>query len=272
MPSRKRFAGYPSAVAFAQPDGKRPLQHLLWGDFILDKGQKQGTYKVKDVHGDTVTGKYVRCHIRGFQDDIFVREHEVQDDRVLEVIFVDIGQGDGCLVVTPDDKQMIIDAGVSDHYMGFDRFFDDPKVFFDTIYTNGIMEEFPASKKKNDSLGPRKKIGRSTFLARSVTSKSELQSFLNTKARWEKKVRGRVFNKQFPTMLKKGLDAKKFKKQMDETIDRSVAVFGAINVITDGHKVVIAQKLEVSRGNDEKWDICRLEPEGNGPIRFQAKH
>jgi hypothetical protein len=63
-----------------------------------------------------------------------------------------------------------------------------------------------------------------------------------------------------------------FLKEMDRIIDRSVAVFGAISVVTDGHKVIIAQKIEQSRGNDDKWDIYRLEAEGNGPLRYQSKH
>ena len=68
----------------------------------------------------------------------------------------------------------------------------------------------------------------------------------------------------------KKIDA--FNKYLDRVIDRSVAVYGAINVVTDGHKVVIAQKLERPRSASKKWDIYRLEREGNGPLLYQSKH
>jgi hypothetical protein len=64
-------------------------------------------------------------------------------------------------------------------------------------------------------------------------------------------------------------------KQFDKlvgSINRSIAVYGAINVRTDGHKVVIAQKLERPRSLKQKWDIYRLEPQGNGPLRFLSEH
>ena len=520
MKHKKRFAGYPSAIAFETPDGEKPVQHLLWGAFIQDKGEKKGNYAVKDVHGVEQTGQYLRCHIQGRRKDCWIREHETQHERLLEVIFVDIGQGDGALIVTPDDKKIIIDAGKednmyrflrwrfgqfrnnftfdagiishpdSDHYHGFKQFFDDPKVYFDTIYCNGIMEQFSGSV--TSSLGPKKRFGKNSFITRLVTSKHELQDFLNKTALWIRKSNGRTSKKQYPAMLKKALDNNKFKnfkmlsfrdgfmpgfeeskdlsiqilgpiiesadtsfsglrwfgsvsktknghsvvlrfnyrnvslmlggdlnipsqnlllshhtesklppktpedknalvekarkifqvdiakschhgssdfnplylsatnpiatiissgddepyshpradtlgaigrysqgdrplifstelarstqdrikhphilrrdlmaqlqkiidspatseeeqdkrnkkiarfkKKMDKTIDRSVAVFGAINVITDGYKVVIAQKLERKRNNGDKWDIYRLEAKGTQPLSFQSKH
>ena len=36
-------------------------------------------------------------------------------EKMLEIIFVDVGQGDGALLVTPDDKKYVIDAGVGDN-------------------------------------------------------------------------------------------------------------------------------------------------------------
>ena len=240
MAFKKRFAGYPSAVAYEAPDGKEAVQHLLWGAFIQDKDEKQGSYIVSNVHGVKVKGNYVRCHIRGRRKDCWIREHEIQSERLLEVIFVDIGQGDGCLVVTPDDKQMIIDAGEednmyrfirwrfgqfrkkftfhagvishpdSDHYNGFNQFFNDPNVSFDTIYSNGIMERFAANSK--DSLGPKESFDKRSFLISLITSKQELQDFLKIKSRWEKMSNGRTSNKQYPTMLKKALDYDKFKE------------------------------------------------------------
>jgi len=59
--------------------------------------------------------------------------------------------------------------------------------------------------------------------------------------------------------------------QLVECIDRSVAVYGAIQLRTDGHRVVMAQKLERPRGS-EKWDVYRLEPAGDGPLRYVSKY
>ncbi len=40
--------------------------------------------------------------------------------------------------------------------------------------------------------------------------------------------------------------------------DRNVVVYGMITLSTDGEKVVLAQKLEISSGEDNKWDIHEL--------------
>lgn len=39
--------------------------------------------------------------------------------RLLELNFVDVGQGDGCFIVTPDDERLLIDAGEGDNMMRF---------------------------------------------------------------------------------------------------------------------------------------------------------
>jgi hypothetical protein len=75
---------------------------------------------------------------------------------------------------------------------------------------------------------------------------------------------------QEKTARKKKVDA--FKKEMEKIINRSVAVYGAINVVTDGARVIICQKLETPRAKDKKWDIYRLEPEDIGPLEYQSKH
>lgn len=46
---------------------------------------------------------------------------ETQKERLLELIFVDIGQGDGCLLITPDDRIVVIDAGAGDNMLRFLR-------------------------------------------------------------------------------------------------------------------------------------------------------
>jgi hypothetical protein len=58
-----------------------------------------------------------------------------------------------------------------------------------------------------------------------------------------------------------------------EQIDRSVAVYGAVQLRTDGSRVVLAQKLERPRGNGAKWDVYRLEPQGgSGTLRYVSKY
>lgn len=47
-----------------------------------------------------------------------------------------------------------------------------------------------------------------------------------------------------------------------------MAVYGAINLRTDGKRVVIAQKLERPRPNGEKWDAHRLEADASGEFRY----
>lgn len=150
------YAGYPSVFVLDKPDGRTKVQHLLWGDWMrIDERQ----------------GEWLRIHSRG--QDGWVRESSVQPNRLLEVNFVDIGQGDGCFIVTPDDKFLLIDAGEgdnmfrflrwrfglkkdpkrkiefdaaimshpdSDHYNGFEPLFDSRHFTFRTLYHNGIVE------------------------------------------------------------------------------------------------------------------------------------
>lgn len=196
MANKTVFAGYPSAFVYKDPDGKKGIQHLLWGDWMLLKEGRSGDYR--QVHARKVDG--------------WVHKDEIQEERLLEIVFVDIGQGDGCLVVTPEDKHMVIDAGVgdnmarflnwrygrfkeawefecgvmshsdSDHYRGFDKIFETANVRFKTIYHNGIVER--AGKNR---LGPKTTSGRPRYLTDVVQTHPHLEKLVkdpaNTKAR-----------------------------------------------------------------------------------------
>jgi len=82
------FAGYPAPFIRETPSGRgEKKQQLLWGDFVTLLGEESG---------DWVT-------IRGRNEEGWIRRTELQAERLLEVNFVDIGQGDGALIVTPDD-------------------------------------------------------------------------------------------------------------------------------------------------------------------------
>jgi hypothetical protein len=69
---------------------------------------------------------------------------------------------------------------------------------------------------------------------------------------------------------RKELD-KKYEELVNK-INRSIAVYGAINLRTDGYKVVMAQKIEKPRTLDKKWDIYCLEAQGNGPLTYRSKY
>ena len=69
---------------------------------------------------------------------------------------------------------------------------------------------------------------------------------------------------------RKKLD-KAFRKLVDETIERTVQVYGAIYLRTDGTNVVLAQRIE--RGSaGRRWDVSQLEPDANGQLCFQSRH
>lgn len=214
MSTTTRFAGYPSAVVYENPDGTKPIQQVIWGDWLRLKDGRQGNY--------------VEVHTRG--EDGWIHKDSVQKNRILEIVFVDIGQGDGCLLVTPDDKHMVIDAGVgdnmyrflrwryggfdqpwrfeagvithpdSDHYKGFTELFKEKNITFGVIYHNGIME-----RKGRDRLGKKTRSGRPRYLTELVRSRADLDQFLSVPSRWKGKK-----PLEYPGMLKMGLDSRRF--------------------------------------------------------------
>jgi beta-lactamase superfamily II metal-dependent hydrolase len=160
------------------------IKELLFGDYI--KPYLNGNaYETTIVQERSKNVTYVKVRTRGV--DGYLKEQDFQAERVLEVNFVDVGQGDGCHIVTPDDKHFIIDAGPadnmyrflkwrfnlarassapppftvvvshsdSDHYKGFGKIFTQTRgakqqFSIDRIYHNGLVE---LGGSKPDSLG-----------------------------------------------------------------------------------------------------------------------
>lgn len=214
------FAGFPTATLYelgpgpGPPAKLEPIRQLLWGDFLTVLAEN---------------GDFFHARVRGSEG--WIRKADTQDTRLLEIVFVDIGQGDGALLITPDDQKYIIDAGEgdnmerflrwrfgkfahpvkfdaaimshsdSDHYGGFDDLFAEPNLSFGTVYHNGLMERKAA--KQNDVLGVRVKAPDGTsYITDLVPDVAALRTFLATPANWA--------GKKFPTMLNKALTAGKF--------------------------------------------------------------
>ncbi|MGO4770398.1 ComEC/Rec2 family competence protein [Flavobacterium sp. W22_SRS_FK3] len=172
------FAIFPSVKIMnfvTDNDGTKTLKwikHLIFGDWIgLNLGPDG--QPVFEVHNNI---QYVS--VRGRNCSGLIEPHEIQPNRILELNFVDVGQGDGCHVVTPENKHYIIDAGASDnmfrylkwrfnlnkagnfpppmdvvishsdedHYAGFTKIFEHTKEGRKTfniknVYHNGMVEK-----------------------------------------------------------------------------------------------------------------------------------
>ena len=167
------FIGYPSAFLYPRPEAMRTSQsveHYPWGYWVSTTAEKQnGFVQVRHRWEDDQGNQ------RQFA---WVLESDLQAHRLLEVNFVDIGQGDGAFLVFPNDQRMLIDAGEGDnmyrflrwrfnrkateihhriishpdqgHYGGLRGLVNDPKFTFGEVYHNGIVE-----RAGGHSLGPR---------------------------------------------------------------------------------------------------------------------
>jgi beta-lactamase superfamily II metal-dependent hydrolase len=76
------------------PNGKQKATMLLWGDRVRT--------------GDT-SGAWVKVKARG--DEGWVKRAELGGKSLLELYFIDVGQGDGVLIRTPDHRHVMVDGG-----------------------------------------------------------------------------------------------------------------------------------------------------------------
>lgn len=77
-------------------DKMEAFTELLWGDQVrIDDG--------------TATNGYLKARARGLSG--WVKSADLGDEALLELYFIDVGQGDGVLICTPDRRHILIDGG-----------------------------------------------------------------------------------------------------------------------------------------------------------------
>ena len=185
------YAAYPTAFVYNFEREKdntlkfKKIKHLLWGDWIklidydYKKDKKSGVLSTQENKYVCEKSKgMIPVYVRGTRG--YMYKKHLQKNRLLEVVFVDVGQGDGALLMTPDGKKFIIDAGVGDnmyrylswrfaefkevvddfdgfivthpdkdHYYGFRQLIKDENVKAKNLWHNGIVER-PLKPKKKD--------------------------------------------------------------------------------------------------------------------------
>lgn len=144
-------------------DKKKKFREVIWGDYL----------KVKKDLGDGWLEIDWAARSPTKRRTLYIRKEDTVARRPLEIIFVDVGQGDGAVLISPetDDEEriVVIDAGEggnmraflaarfqtyrgfgfaaavmthpdSDHYHGFKDVFADPGIGFGAVYHNGLVE------------------------------------------------------------------------------------------------------------------------------------
>ena len=183
------------------------------------------TTKIRDVRWGDVLNIVEQTadgwsRVKWGAEHFFIRTEHVVAERPVEVIFLDVGQGDGCIYVSAetgaDERIMIIDAGMADnmlgflkwrfgklknefrfhaavvthpdqdHYKGFQPIFDHDKVRFTRVYHNGICE-----RATGDVLGPTDATGK--FLTAIVPTDAAMRALYADPA-----VRG---SKRYPKLM-----------------------------------------------------------------------
>lgn len=142
-------------------DRKTKVRQVLWGDWLTVEGEEPDGWL--RILWSPKTNPLT----------LFISRADTVAVRPLEIVFLDVGQGDGAVLITPEtgakEGVIVIDAGEgdnmerflngrfkayrgfnfdsavithpdSDHYRGFGPIFANPKIGFKTIWQNGLVE------------------------------------------------------------------------------------------------------------------------------------
>ena len=219
------FVGLPDddELAFVYEHDGDKVRQVLWGDFLTLDPAASADPAFTNILWGSSTGNPVRLKIR---------TKFVAQERPLEIIFVDVGQGDGCGLITPErdgtERIMVIDAGKTfhmaeflqdrfkiidnaknlkfhaavvthpdeDHYGGFEQIFRDTKAKFRNYYHSGLVERAVAGE--FPKVGGKAKIGADKF--------NYMRALPVTDAQFRAEFQAAPGTFSYPTMIKHAID------------------------------------------------------------------
>ncbi len=103
------FCGYPDAFIYDKANlNSEKKKHIFWGDTLTKPNNEKGEFK-RD-------GDFLEVDSR--DETGWILEDNTQTEPLLDIIFLDVGQGDCCIIVTPEDEKIIIDTGAKKICLG----------------------------------------------------------------------------------------------------------------------------------------------------------
>lgn len=94
--AKYKYVGWDKVTAYTTETGSKKAKYLLWGDRV----------EVLDE-----SGSRTKIRSRSRYSEMYVDKDALDGEALLELYFIDVGQGDGVLIVTPDRKHILIDGG-----------------------------------------------------------------------------------------------------------------------------------------------------------------
>lgn len=201
----------------------KAVRHVLWGDWLwIDDTKPDNDPEWRHVVWSPNNPAKRR--------ELRIRRSHTTDSRPLEIIFVDVGQGDGSVLITPErdsrERIIVIDAGEGeemgefldqrfnayqnamtfyaavithpdeDHYLGFQSIFASGKIKFRHVYHSGLVERaVPGKFEKAGGLTPDDQVG-AEFL----------EALVETDAQFRQLFSGPTNRMRYPGMIKAALD------------------------------------------------------------------
>lgn len=154
MPDEQHFINVDLAKVWGTPDRKGLVRTLLWGDAVKVRAITDHHVEVEITKFEKAEdGSMVPVQASGFivpkqSSGLDPAEVVRPDNEVLKVHFVDVQQGDGALIETPQGKTLLVDGGDNAMFARYlaGRFpgtrLDQPKAIDCILVTHGDADHF----------------------------------------------------------------------------------------------------------------------------------